>query len=121
MEDVLNPFALVSRGLNGPERLRSIGSCSGNGSVRASAVVFEFTASIGVTTGVVSGDGDCSCISTMLAKGALCGSGDRSMPSVLGPAGDEGTGGVVTKAALALARPKHNDESSTYTCDPQSW
>lgn len=46
--------------------------------------------------GVNIGVGDAT--STCMQKGILCGRGDTSMSSVVGPGDDEGRGGVVTKS-----------------------
>ena len=47
------------------------------------------------SAGVRSGVGDCKPISTAVLKAGLCGRGEMSMESLVGPGDDEGTGGVV--------------------------
>ena len=51
--------------------------------------------SIEESAGVRSGVGDCSPISTVGLKGALCGKGEMSIESLVGNGDDDGTGGVV--------------------------
>lgn len=68
----------------------SWGNSKGGGSIGDGSDITEESA------GVRSGVGDCSSISSTGLKRSLCGKGEMSMESLVGPGGDEGTGGVVT-------------------------
>ena len=93
---VLKPFVLDNTGRSGPVFLLSGGSMSFDGSTVRLDGGGDGRESMDESAGVNSGIGDCRLISNEDPKGALCGKGDMSIESMLGPGDEEGTGGVVT-------------------------